>query len=278
MLWTFNAVGGEHFVRFIFNWSNSSASPKDSWTWFWVKNVGLAFLLIPTAFLSAEGKKKLVYIGPFLIFTVAELIVFQPNLYDNIKLFFVWYLYVAIMVADFLGLCYQKLKGIRGMKYIAVLVVIVMTISGTLTIGRELVSARRDKENNKGEAYQLYNAANVKAAEWIEQNTDPKSVFLCWNNHNNTISSLTGRNIYVGAGTFLYFHGVNYRDREALMKAMLTDEIMFEANRVEANIDYVYIGDYERGNLTDLITPYLRENYERVYNDSGIEIFKVSDR
>ncbi len=278
VMWTFNAVGGEHFVRFIFNWSNSSASPKDSWTWFWVKNVGLTFLLIPAAFLSAEGKKKLLYIGPFLIFTVAELIVFQPNLYDNIKLFFVWYLYMAIMIADFLGRCYQKLKGVRGIKYIAVLIVIVMTISGTLTIGRELVSARRDKETNKGEAYQLYNSANVKAAEWIEQNTDPKSVFLCWNNHNNTISSLTGRNIYVGAGTFLYFHGVNYRDREALMKSMLTDETVFEANRVAANIDYVYIGDYERGNLSNLITPYLRENYERVYNDSGIEIFKVSDR
>ena len=275
MIWTFNAVGGDHFVRFVFNWSNSEAG--DSWTWFWVKNVGLAFLLLPSAFLGAEGRKKLIYTGPFLIFTVAELIVFQPNLYDNIKLFFIWYLYMAIMVADFLGMCYAKLKGIRGVKYVAVLIVFVMTVSGTLTIGRELVSARRDKEKNKGEAYQLYNVANVKAAEWIEKNTDPKSVFLCYNNHNNAIASLTGRNIYVGAGTFLYFHGVNYRNREQLMQQMLTDEEIFEANRIEADIDYVYMGDYERGKFgTSLITDYLRENYERVYNDSGIEIFKVS--
>ncbi len=274
LIWTFNAVGGENFVRFVFNWSNSEQG--DSWIWFWVKNIGVCFLLLPSAFLSAENKKKLIYLGPFLIFTVAELIVFQPNLYDNIKLFFVWYLFMAIMFADFVGKCYEKLKGIRGVRLAVAILVIFMTISGTLTIGREVASGLRDKEKNEGAAYQLYNEANVSAAEWIETNTEPDAVFLCHNNHNNTIASLTGRNIYVGAGTFLYFHGVNYQSRERLMRQMLTDEEAFEAHREEADIDYVYIGDYERGNYgSDLITQYLRDNYEKVYSDKGIEIFKV---
>lgn len=274
MIWTFNAVGGDSFIRFVFNWSNSQAG--DNWLWFWVKNVGVAFLLIPPAFFAASREKKLVYTGAFFIFLTAEFIVFQPNLYDNIKLFFVWYLYMAIMIADFIGVCYEKIRTVPGVKTAIALLVFVMTVSGVLTIQREIKSGERDKSKHSGPAYQLYNSANVSAAEWIEDNTDPKSVFLCWNNHNNAIASLTGRNIYVGAGTFLYFHGVNYQPREQLMKQMFTDEAVFEEKRVEANIDYVYVGDYERGSFGDrLITDYLRENYECVYSDKGIEIFKV---
>ncbi|MBR5005826.1 MAG: hypothetical protein IKY07_01900 [Clostridia bacterium] len=274
LIWTFNAVGGENFLRFVFNWVNSGAG--DSWIWFWVKNLGLAALLIPTAFLSAEGRKKLVYVGPFLIFIVAELIVFQPNLYDNIKLFFVWYLFMAVMVADFLGKCFEKLKGIRGIRLLAGILIVVMTVSGALTIAREFVSSYRNKEKDTGYAYQLYNPRNVAAAEWIEANTDPKDVFLCANNHNNAIASLTGRNIYVGAGTFLYFHGVSYQSRESLMYKMFTSAEDFESNKEAAGIDYVYVGDYERGKFgNSIITDYFRENYECVYNKDGVEIFKI---
>lgn len=213
--WTFNAVGGESFLRFTFNWVNSTAG--DSWLWFWVKNIGLVFLLIPTAFIHSDRKKKCVYTGALLIFVVAEFIIFQPNLYDNIKLFFAWYLYMAIMVADLLCDCYEKLKGIRGRQIIAGIVILTLTISGALTIAREVASG---SEKNR---YQLYNSANVSAAKWIEENTEPTSVFLSWNQHNNTISSLTGRNIFVGAGTFLYYHGVNYQEKEALMKEMFSN-------------------------------------------------------
>ncbi|MBP5312874.1 MAG: hypothetical protein J6112_08595 [Clostridia bacterium] len=280
LIWTFNAVDGESFVRFVFNWSNSEAG--DSWLWFWIKNLGLSFILLIPAFLTADKNKKLMYLGPTLIFVVAEFIVFQPNLYDNIKLFFVWYLFMAIMIADFLGVCWEKVKDWRGTKRAAVVVVagiliFLMTVSGTLSIAREVYSSTRDNEKNEGPAYQLYNPANTAAAEWIEDNTAPDALFLCYNNHNNAIASLTGRNIYVGAGTFLYFHGVNYQDRQKLMRSMLTDSSAFEKNKEAAGIDYVYIGDYERSNLKEsLITDYFRENYERVYNDKGIEIFRIS--
>lgn len=274
LIWTFNAVGGEHFLRFVFNWSNSEAG--DSWIWFWVKNVGIAFLLIPTAFLSAEKHKRMAYTGAFLIFIVAELIVFQPNLYDNIKLFFVWYLFVAIMTADLFGKIMERVRDIKGTRIAAAILILIMTLPGALTIAREFVSGIRDKEKNTGYAYQLYNAANTAAAFWIEENTEPSAVFLCKNNHNNAIAALTGRNIYVGAGTFLYFHGVDYRSREALMRRMFTNAEVFEANREAAGIDYVYVGDYERGEFGgDLITDYLRANYEKVYDSMGIEIFRV---
>jgi uncharacterized membrane protein len=125
-------------------------------------------------------------------------------------------------------------------------------------------------------AYQLYSAAHVKSAEFIKENTEADAIFLCHNNHNNSISSLTGRNIYCGAGTFLYYHGVGYQERQALMKKMLTDAEAFEENRESAGIDYVFIGDYERGNYKDrLISAHLDANYKVIYDNDGIKIYDV---
>ena len=276
LYWTFNAVG-ESFIRFEFNWVNSQASGgTDNWLWFWVKNVGLVMILLPAAFLNASKTKKFTYSGALLIFVVSELIIFQPNSYDNIKLFFIWYVFTVIIVADFLGDCWHKLKGVKGRSYLAAVLIIVCTVSGTLTIAREVVSGKYHEEPQKRNAYQLYSAAHVNAAEFIKENTAPDSTFLCHNNHNNSIASLTGRNIYCGTGTFLFFHGVGYEERSVLMRKMLTDPAAFEENREAAGIDYVYIGDYERGNYgAELISAYLAENYEAIYNEGGIAIYDV---
>lgn len=60
------------------------------------------------------------------------------------------------------------------------------------------------------------------------------------------------------------------------MRNMLTDPAAFEENREAAGIDYVYIGDYERGNYgAELIVSYLAENYEAIYNEGGIAIYDV---
>ena len=274
MFWTFNAVG-ESFLRFTFNWANSDGT--DTWLWFWIKNVGLVFILMPFAFFHADSKKKCMYSGAALIFVVSELVVFQPNTYDNIKLFFIWYLFTVILVAELLADCYHKLKGIKGREILALVLIFVCTISGTLSIGREVVSGMYDEEDSeKRYAYQLYSAHQVKSAKFILENTEPDSIFLCHNNHNNSISSLTGRNIYCGAGTFLFYHGVGYQERQALMRQMLTDAEAFEANRAEAGIDYVFIADYERGNYGDkLIDEYLDENYPIIYDSDGVKIYDV---
>ena len=60
------------------------------------------------------------------------------------------------------------------------------------------------------------------------------------------------------------------------MTKMFTNAADFENNKEAANIDYVYVGDYERGKFGgSLIDSYFRENYECVYNKDGVEIFKI---
>lgn len=267
-IWTFDAaIGNESFVRFVFNWVNET----DNWLWFWVKNVGVAFILFPLAYLNTSKKNRLVYSGAIVIFIVASLFVFQPNTYDNNKLFLIWYVFTAIIVAEFMVEAYNKLHMIKGRQIIAGIMIFLCTNAAVLTMARELVSGFRPY------SYQLYGKDMVDAAEFIIENTEKDATFLCYNNHNNVIASITGRNIFCGAGTFLYFHGVGYEDRQNLLQRMFTDADSFEKYKDEYGIDYVYIGSYERSNYKDgLIDEYLEEKYEKVFQQGEATIYKVS--
>ena len=265
MLWTFNAVG-ESFVRFNYDWCNSTDNP----IWFWVKNIGIVLLLLPAAFISADSKKKALYSGALLIFIIAEFIAFQPNTYDNNKLLLVWYILTAIIVADFCVNIYEKLKVIKGRVILAILLITISTNAALLSIAREVVSGERPY------SYQLYGSDAVSACKWIEDNTEPDSLFLCNNNHNNAVASLTGRNIFCGAGTFLYFHGIGYSEKEAVLKDIFEGRKDFEDARVEYGIDYVYISSYERANYrcTNLISM-LEAQYPVVYSKGEVTIYDV---
>lgn len=207
LIWTFDAaLGNESFVRFMFNWVNET----DNWLWFWVKNVGVCFILLPLAFLNTSRKNKLMYSGALVIFIIGEFFVFQPNPYDNNKLFLIWYAFTAILVAEFMVNAYNKMKGIKGRQVIAGFMIFLCINAAVLTMAREIISGFRPY------SYQLYGKDHVDAAEYIIENTEKDATFLSHNNHNNAIASLTGRNIFCGAGTFLYFHGVGYQEESML--------------------------------------------------------------
>lgn len=267
LIWTFDAaLGNDVFVRKVFNWVNET----DNWLWFWVKNVGITFILLPVAFLNTSTKNKAVYSGAILIFVIGELYVFQPNLYDNNKLFLIWYLFTAIIVAEFLVNMYEKLQGVKGRQILAGIMIFLCINAGVLTMAREIVSGFRPY------SYQLYSRDHVSAANYIIKNTEKDATFLSYNNHNNVIASLTGRNIFCGAGTFLFFHGAGYQERESLLHRMFTEIDSFEQYKTEYNIDYVFISSYEEGNYLDIIIDYFSETYQKVFAQGEVVIYKLN--
>ena len=98
ILFTFRQASESSLVRFHLNWANEA----DSYLWFYIKNLGLIFLLAPFAFLILPKRDKKIYAGAILLFVIAELIEFQPNNYDNNKLLFVWYAFTCGMVSKLL--------------------------------------------------------------------------------------------------------------------------------------------------------------------------------
>lgn len=267
MIWIFSAVSEDRFLRFEFNAYNET----DNWLWFWVKNVGIVFILVLPAFFSADRRMKIVHAAGAAIFVICEFIVFQTFSYDNNKLYLMWYVFAVLLVSDFLVNCYDKLRSLgKSRTIITVMLLVVCTASAFFTMARELNSGM------KGKSYQLYSKDHIAAAEFINENTEADSLFMCYNNHNNTVSCLTGRNIFTGSGTFLYSHGVNYQGRADILKDAFTDEKRFEQYKEEYGFDYVFISSYERNNYKGIIEDYFEKNYKLVFSQGEVKIYALT--
>ncbi|MEZ4509725.1 MAG: hypothetical protein R2912_12700 [Eubacteriales bacterium] len=263
IFFTFRQSGS--FIQFNFNWANES----DNYFWFYIKNFGLIALLAPVAFIAAKKEQRGILGGAVVIWLIAETIQFQPNPYDNNKLLFIAFAYVCGLVASWLIDTKDKLSngsfGNRAsIALLSAMVCITLFLSGVLTLGREYVSE-----------YQLINADQVRAAEYVKENAEPDATFLTYNNHNNCIAALTGRNIVCGSGSFLFFHGVEYSARERSLPLLYEQpERYFASLSEQYDIDYVFIGDSERANY-DIDLSYFEQHYSVFYQNNSVIIYSI---
>ncbi len=261
--WTFNSTSESGFLQYHLDWANSD----DNWLWFWIKNGGVVFLFLLPAlirvFRGGTPEQRGFAVGSLLIFAVSSVFVFQPNYYDNNKLLFVWFMVACVLAADYMVAAYRALRGVHGREVIVIGLVLAMTLSGALTVGREIVSD-----------YQLESAEEVAAARYISRYTEPDAVFMTYPNHNNAVAVLTGRRIVVGAGTFLYFHGVDYQSRQAKVKEAFESGDAFTEYAGELGVDYVYISNWERSNY-EVDEQWFAANCNLVYDRGGVRIYKV---
>ena len=264
--WTLRSVGGnESFLRFNWDWVNGG---EENWLWFWVRNVGIVFLITPIAFFTEKKEDRAIFSGAILIFVICELIVFQPNVYDNNKLLYVGYLFACMLSAK--AVC-RWLDGVNRSSLRAVLMSLLLLLgcnAGLFTLGREVYSGTISQR------YQLFSSQELAAADFIRENTDREAMFLTANNHDNTVAVLTGRNIVCGSASYVYFHGLDYMGQQRAETAMLTDAEVLEACREVYGLDYVYISSYERS-LGCNLSGYLAERYPLVFSAGDIEIYDI---
>ena len=269
LVWTFpQAAGSNHFLSFHFNWVNNSNSNglRDGYLWFYIKNIGLPFLMILPALLKKDPVRRFLASGAFLIFLAAELVQFQPNEYDNNKLFYVWYMLCALIAADWGMEVYEKLKGLRGRVFIGAAACILFFASGTLSVAREAVSD-----------YQIFSAQDVETAEYIEDHTDEHAVFISWTEHINPVSALAGRTVVCGPDLWLYYHGFSTWERHADITAFYSDPGGRRDILEKYGVDYIFVGSYERaqfGSLSDMDACYpllfvSRNGEIRIYGTDG---------
>ena len=241
------ATGSDHFLRFQFNWCNNRGNNGlvDNYLWFYVKNVGLPYLLIFLALCERSRKgeplsdalrqKRLIASGAFVIYLVAEFILFQPNEYDNNKLLYVWFLLCLPMAADYAFDLYDRLRGLGGRRLIALGFVFTCFFSAMLTVARECVSD-----------YQAYSERDIQTAEYVREHTPEHSVFLTGNQHLNPVSSLAGRTILCSSDLYLYYHGFNTGARRAEIAAFYEDPAANLDLLKKYQVQYIYVSHYER--------------------------------
>lgn len=255
----------EGFVRLHFNWVNyTDEGFVDFYPWFWAKNIGLPLLAMICALLEWKKRDRMDFVGAACIFVVAELVLFQPLDYDNNKLFYIWYLLMLPAAGSACVGAWRRLRGTRSRALLAALFLAGSTLSGALSIARECVSD-----------YQLFSAADVAAAEYIEENTDPDDMFLTGLHHNNPVYALAGRDVVCGPSLFLYWHGLDYMSRDARVRAFYADpENNLDLLR-EYNVKYIVSGSAERYELSSNEEA-LDALFELIYDEMGTKIYRVA--
>jgi len=254
-------------IRVQWNWVNNNGGMTliDGYLWFWVKNVGLPFILIVCACLNARRRGQLdVLLGMTAIYVVADWVLFQRNPYDNNKLFYIWFMFGAILAADYGSVIMQRLAGLRGRGVLCALFLIASVLSGGLSIARECVSS-----------YQLFSSTAVEAGAWIEENTDKDDVFMTGQQHINPVCSLAGRQIICGSSLYVFYHGLDYEKQSQDCRRFYEEPEAYADVLTKYGVDYIYVSDYERADF-DVDLEALEENYELVYENPDVRIFKVN--
>ncbi len=247
--WSFPQTMDGGSLRIVFNWVNNNGKGglRDNYLWFWIKNVGIMYVVFPiAAVLTKDKAQKALSVGALILYVISEFVLFQPNEYDNIKLFYVSYLVMLPIGANALVSIFAFLweKGrwawLDPLKRVlaavcAWAVLFVSAFSGMVTIAREAVSD-----------LQVFSSAQREAGEYIFSSTPKDSVFLTMDNHNNAVNVLGGRKIVCGSSLYLNFHGLDYENAQRDMFLMLENPEAYEYLFKKYGVDYVYISSHER--------------------------------
>ena len=268
LTWTFRqASGSTHFLTLQFNWVNNSASEglRDAYFWFYIKNIGLPFLLLLCALFEKDRKTRFLAYLAFAVFIPAECVRFQPNEYDNNKLFYVWYMISCVIAARYALKLYSRMKGLRSRRLIAAVFCAVCFLSGTISIARECVSD-----------YESFSKEDADAAAFIEEHTPEHAMFITWTQHINPVSALAGRDIVCGPDLWLYWHGFDTWERQSDILLFLEDPENNMDIAEKYGAEYVYISPYERSNGS---VPVNEDALDRccrlIYESGGYEDIRI---
>ena len=269
---TFQAEGsegsGNTFMRLWFNWVNNpsgNGNLRDFYFWFYIKNIGLPVIALVLALFEKDKKNRRLFAGALVIILAAELVRFQPNVYDNNKLMYLAWLLCCMIVANWCKGMWERLKGLRARPVIAVLLAVTTFLSAGLTLWRECVST-----------YQAFSYRAVEAGEYIRDNTEEHSVFLTGRHHLNPVIAIAGRTVVCGPDLWLYWHGFNTSERERDISAFFADPAERADILAKYDVDFIYVSSYERSNYT-VNTEALNELYDVVFENGEATVWKVPE-
>ena len=273
---TFNQVFQEDmqgasnsFIEFWFNWVNSTngrfSGMIDGYGWFYVKNIGLPFIILILALFEKNPKWRRIFTGALPIILAGEFIRFQPNIYDNNKLLYLAWLLCCMIVADWCAALWRKLKGLRARPAIAALAAVTFFLSAGLTLWREAVSE-----------YQAFSANAVAIGEYARDNTEEDATFLTGVHHLNPVASIAGRDIVCGPDLWLYYHGINTNERKRDISTFYADPENNTAILEKYGVDYILVSSYERSDY-DIDYDGLTLVAEAVYANREGTIYRVKE-
>jgi hypothetical protein len=236
---------------------------RDFYLWFYVKNIGLPFLMLVLAAFEKDSRQRRLFSGMILIVLAAELIRFQPNEYDNNKLFYLAWMIGCMIVSNWAASVWRMLKRLRSKAVIAAGFALVTFLSAALTIARECVSD-----------YQAFSPEAVEAGEYVRDHTPEDAVFLTGTQHLNPVSSIAGRTTVCGPDLWLYWHGFDTTERKEDLQNFFENPKGFSDVLEKYSVEYVYVSSYERSSYL-LDENALAGMCETVFSNGEASVYRV---
>jgi hypothetical protein len=264
LLWSTSnsAVDAGSFFAWELGWDHGQENP----VFFWFKNTGLFIpLLLVAVLMRGQGylvtKRQLLFYLPFtLCFIIPNLIKMAPWIWDNIKVLYYWWLASAPLVALLLARLWRQGPARR---VIAVLLFVCVTLAGTLDVAG--IALRSIK-------YQVFDAAGVKFAELIKQQTAPRAMIIHAPVHNTPVF-LTGRRSLMGYPGHIWTHGLEFVQRESEIKRIYLGAPDADQLLRNYNIEYAVVGPHEQ--VTTNYNEGFFNRFEKVGEVGGYSLYKI---
>jgi hypothetical protein len=263
-----------HFFTWMPGWYITQDNV--SFVVFWLKNWGVLPLIAALGLwstVSAAKKKpaKIVvlfqYLPYLVLFTLLNLWLFQPFIWDNTKIL-VW---VSVGFSALAAVGLQSLWNNPVHQYFNRALVLVLfcfsTFSGVLDAYRVI--------QIHDHTYQMYSADELQLAEWARVNTPRTSVWLTSDQHNHWLINLTGRQTLLAFRGWLWTHGYDYTAIEKDLTALFQNPEKNEALFAKYNISYIVIGPSEK-NQWGAQEEMFAKLFAKVQSKPGYSIFKTT--
>jgi len=213
---------------------------------FWLKNSGLVLPLAIYGLFKWPKVKRWFFLPPLIIFILANVVVFQPWDWDNIKLFSWVFLFLSLPAA-------AALVHIARFNLVTRLLAAVIFISLTLSGILSLLSHLPQK-------YVIYDNEGIELAKWIQAHTPKSSVFLIDPQPTHPVAGLSGRSVYLGYPGHLWVHGLTYGPREEKVKSILAGNLNM-LTETEVKIDYLVVEANKKDPFSKLTPIYINQKY-----------------
>ena len=261
LYWQFFHTFSESFIRLQLGWMSGDTKIII----FWLRNWGLSTILwIITAYVAIFSKQltplRILIIPLLILFILTNIIIFQPNDYDNMKLMLFAYLIVCLTS----GLVFEKIVVNRKNMILPILIfTTLLTLTGFVTILREITLR-----------WQIADTPSQDIARIIQDKTDPSQIFLTSDHHNHPVPMLAGRKVLLGYRGWLWTHGINYQQVEKDVQSMFAGETNTIDLLKKYNIDYVFIGQPELISYYVNISFY-NKNFEKIISNPTGDVYKI---
>lgn len=259
-------VGGG-FMRWYPGWFTHPEAPlfgKFSIWEFWTWNWGLVLPLGLLGWLLQPRERKLTFLPFLLIFLLANVVLFQPYLWDNTKVLIWSSLGISALAADVI---WRALGQRRIMvKALGASLLAISIFSGALDALLILDKSRHP--------HTMYTTTDLKAAQFVRENTAPHDVFLTSDVHTNPINTLTGRKFLMGYRGWLWTYGLNYKHVEDDVFTMFRAQPGTEELLKKYAIKYVAFDYHVRAEWQPNET-YYRTRYPVFYEDGVRTIYAI---